>query len=358
MEAGQLNNFMAIKKNIISLIKKANLHGRGGADYPMFLKWQSVADALAKSEKKGFIVVNCSEGEPGVFKDAYILENHLPEFFAGLRGALEFFNKERIFGIHFFTSTEYAKKFLPLIEKELNKKENIVVKKLWHLSLKKGHSYVSGEESALLNVIEFSLAEPRIKPPYPADSGLFGCPTLINNLESFYNVGLVLTGKFKKERFYSITGDTKKPGVYSFNENATILEILKASGNFPKREFFVVVGGDMSGEALNSKQLKRPVGGAGSIRVYPANASPRLVVREWLEFYVSETCGHCTPCREGTYRLLELFKANPEEFLRFKGEVRALLDNLSVASFCALGSSLPIPLYSYAKNILKINIKK
>ena len=341
-------------QKILNAIKKANLRGRGGADFPVALKWQSVANAILKNKQKAYIVVNCSEGEPGVFKDAYILENHLETFFVGLRGALDFFGVINISGIYFFTSTEYAKEFSSVLEKELNKKENSAIKKLWHIFLKQGHSYISGEESALLNVIELSLAEPRLKPPYPAEKGLFGCPTLVNNLETFYNVGLAISGNFKQERFYSVTGNVKNPGVFAYNENATILEILKTSDNLPKKDFFVIVGGDMSGEVLNSKQLKRPVGGAGSIRIYLASESPKKVIKEWLEFYVAETCGHCTPCREGTYRLLELFKANSAEFLLFRGEVRALIDNLSVASFCALGSSLPVPLNSYAKNVLKI----
>ena len=346
------------EQKIIKAIKQAGLRGRSGSDFPVALKWQSVANSLESSGEKGYIIINCSEGEPGVFKDAHILGEYLPEFFAGLRGALEFFGAPKIAGIYFFTSADYAKKFSLRLGEELQKKENSAVRKLWHLATKKGHSYISGEESALLNVIEFQLAEPRLKPPYPAEKGLFGAPTLINNLETFYNVGLALNGKFKKERFYSITGYAKFPRSHADSEEATIEEILKNTGNWPSRDFFVVVGGDMSGEALSSGQLKRPVGGAGSIRIYPGNAKPTKVVEEWLEFYVDESCGHCTPCREGTYRLLELFKKNPSEFLRFNGEVRALIDNLSAASFCALGASLPRVLNSYAQNILKIKNKK
>ncbi|MCX6795655.1 MAG: hypothetical protein NT165_02960 [Candidatus Falkowbacteria bacterium] len=345
-------------QKILNLIKKANLCGRGGASFPVASKWQSVFDSIKKSGKKGIIVVNCSEGEPGVFKDAHILDNHLLEFFAGLRAAISFFGPENISQIYFFTSADYGKEFMPSLDQELAKKENLIVRKLWRNEFKNGHSYISGEESAMLNVIEFSLAEPRLKPPYPAEKGLFGCPTLINNLETFYNIGLLVLGRFKQERFYSLTGDLKNPGVYAYSESASISEILEETGNTPKRDFFVVVGGDMSGEVLNQKQLKRPVGGAGSIKVVLAGTDPRRLVKEWLEFYVAETCGHCTPCREGTYRLLELFKADPKNFLNFKGEVRDLLDNLSASSFCALGASLPIPLNSYAENILKIKIKK
>lgn len=355
--AGQQNNFMKIEKDLIKLIKKSGLRGRGGAEFPVAKKWESVAAAISANKKQGTIIVNCSEGEPGVFKDAHILKNYLSDFFCGLREALNFFGKKNISHIYFFTSHEYAKKFLASIKKELGKKENSALKKIWHFSFKEEHSYISGEENTILNIIEFSLAEPRLKPPYPSEKGLFDRPTLINNLETFYNVGLVAQGKYKKERFYSLSGKIKNPGVYSFSERATVEEILKKSDNLLQRDFFVVVGGDMSGEALSSKQLKRPVGGAGSIRVFLASENPRTVVGEWLEFYAKQTCGKCTPCREGTYRLLEIFKKDPNEFLKFKGEVRKLLDNLAVSSFCALGSGIPNPLNSYAENILKISHK-
>lgn len=349
---------MLVKNNILQLIEEADLRGRGGAAFPVAKKWQGVAESIAKSKKKAYIVVNCSEGEPGVFKDAYILKHHLSVFFAGLRGSLNFLTKDKVLGIYFFTSSKYAKEFLPEIKKELNKKENSGIKKLWHTSLKKGSSYVSGEESALFNVIEFSLIEPRFKPPYPPERGLFACPTLINNLETFYDVGLVISGKYKKERFYSISGKIKNPGVYSLPRETTIKNILKLTNNIPNQDFFVLAGGDMSGEVLNSSQLNRPVGGVGSIRVCLTKESPKKIVAEWLNFYRQETCGHCAPCREGTFRLWQLFKKNPEEFLTFNEEVRNLLENLSLASFCGLGASLPIPLNSYAKNILKIKTKK
>lgn len=358
MAAGLRDNFMKAEKDLIKLIKKADLRGRGGADFPVAKKWENVATSISTSNKKGVIIVNCSEGEPGVFKDAYILKNHLADFFFGLREAVNFFGLENISHLYFFTSHEYARRFLKSIEKELAKKENKILKKIWHFSFKEGHSYLGGEENTILNIIEFSLLEPRLKPPYPSEKGLFGQPTLVNNLETFYNVGLVAQGKFKKERFYSLSGKIKNPGVYAFSEKATVEEILKKSDNLLQRDFFVVVGGDMSGEALNQKQLKRPVGGAGSIRVFLASENPRKVVREWLEFYAKQTCGKCTPCREGTYRLLEIFQKNPEEFLKFRGEVRNLLDNLATASFCALGFGIPTPFNSYAKNILKINSKK
>ena len=100
---GQQNNFMKIEKNLIKLIKKSGLRGRGGAGFPVAKKWESVAAAISANKKQGTIIVNCSEGEPGVFKDAYILKNYLSDFFCGLREALNFFGNKNISHIYFFT---------------------------------------------------------------------------------------------------------------------------------------------------------------------------------------------------------------------------------------------------------------
>lgn len=346
------------KKDFSNLIESAALTGRGGAAFPTAKKWRMVKSEITKQKQSACIVINGAEGEPGVFKDGFVLAEKMADVFLGFRSALEYFGPDNVSKIYLFTRRDYARRYGGILEKELNKKINAPIKRRWQLVLKEGHSYISGEESALINFIEFSLAEPRLKPPFPTAHGVFGQPTLVNNLETFYAIGLIAAGTYAKERLYSVTGAVKNPGVFSFLENLTIKQVLQQSNNFPSKEFFVIVGGDMSGEVLNSRQLNKPVSGAGSIRVYPANISPKKVVGEWLEFYANESCGHCTPCREGTYRLLEMFLDNPIDFLRFPPVVRSLMDNLKLSSFCALGASLPVPLESYAANILKIKNKK
>jgi NADH:ubiquinone oxidoreductase subunit F (NADH-binding) len=131
--------------------------------------------------------------------------------------------------------------------------------------------------------------------------------------------------------------------------NFTIEKALKETKNYPKFPFFVLAGGDMSGEALNSRQLKRSASGTGSITVHSlAKSDYKKIIKDWLDFFVNESCGQCTPCREGAYRLKEIFLAEKTDWLLFNN----LLDNLAETSFCALGSSAVTPIRSFMKNVL------
>jgi NADH:ubiquinone oxidoreductase subunit F (NADH-binding) len=193
-----------------------------------------------------------------------------------------------------------------------------------------------------------------LKPPYPTTCGLWGSPTLIDNVETFYNVSLVDKGDYKKERFYTISGAVKKPGVYLYPENWTIEQILLKSNNYPQFPFFVQVGGDACGEVLNQKQLKSIATGAASITVYDLKRqNPLQLLQFWINFFQSNSCGQCTTCREGTYRLRELLGKKIIDWKLFSD----LLDDLCETSFCALGSSVSIPIKSYFKNVLNNNLK-
>ena len=188
-----------------------------------------------------------------------------------------------------------------------------------------------------------------MNPPFPGTAGLWGCPTLVNNVETFYNISLVNSGQYDNKRFYDIAGDCPYEGVYELPASFTIEKTLKQTKNYPSFHFFVLVGGDMSGEALNSRQLKRPVEGAGSITIYSlAKNNYKKIIAGWLDFFIDESCGQCTPCREGIYRLREIFLAEKADWTLFNN----LLDNLADTSFCALGSSVVIPIKSFMENVL------
>ncbi|MBI4779400.1 hypothetical protein HY797_03030 [Candidatus Falkowbacteria bacterium] len=234
--------------------------------------------------------------------------------------------------------------------KKLNKKLTVLLKnsKIEIFVKPVNAGYIGGEESAILNAIEGKRIEPRLKPPFPTSKGLFGYPTLINNVETFYNVSLVAAGQYLNKRFYTITGDCLNEGVYELPDNLTIEKLLKQTGNYPKFSFFVQVGGNASGEVLSSSQLKRQVSGAGSIAVYSlAKNNFKKIIKGWLNFFVNESCGQCAPCREGTYRLNEIFSKEKIDWPLFNG----LLDNLSDASLCALGCSVAVPIKSFMKNV-------
>lgn len=336
--------------DILTKIERAGLVGRGGACFPVAKKWLFVAKALeskSAKDKRCYVVCNASEGEPGVSKDGYILEHYADKVIDGMKIAINFLSafsadKSAAKGYLFLNHSYHKKlnkKLIPLLK---DSKIEIFVKPL-------NAGYIGGEESALLNAIEGGRIEPRLKPPFPVTRGLWGYPTLINNVETFYNVSLVAANQYANKRFYTITGDCPNEGVYELPDNLTMEKILKQTKNYPKFPFFVQIGGLASGEVFNSQQLKRPAQGAGSIAVFSlAKNNFKKVVKGWLDFFIDESCGQCTPCREGILRLKEVFAAEKIDWLKFND----LLDNLSDTSICALGCSVPVPIKSFMKNVL------
>ena len=373
--------------DILNKIKQAGLVGRGGACFPVWQKWSAVAKAMADKsavasacassdakaladkkasadkkaladktieERKSYVICNGAEGEPGVEKDGYIIE-HFPErVIDGIKIAINFLSAEKAY---IYLNNKYFQKFG-------KKFKNLIGNSPIEFFIKPFDSgYIGGEESAILNIIEGHRlsgasirAEPRLRPPFPTSHGLWNAPTLINNVETFYNVSLVAAGQFKKTRFYTISGDCPRPGVYELIDNYTISRVLKETANLPGFNFFVQVGGSMSGEVLNAGQLKRSVAGAGSITIYSLEKNgAKKIVMDWLDFFVSESCGQCTPCREGIYRLKELACAPKIDWQLFK----ELVDNLTELSFCSLGCAAAVPLKSFIINVLpKITEKK
>lgn len=341
--------------NILSKIKKANLVGRGGGCFPTAVKWGMVRKA--RGDKK-YIVCNASEGEPGVKKDGYILENFGEKVINGMKIAMDFLDNTPHFSPlpqgegakgYIFINHNYYKKFGGKLNKIIanNKKYEIefFVKPV-------GSGYVGGEEASILNAMEGKRVEPRLRPPFPTTNGLWNCPTLVNNVETFYNVSLVANDEFKKNRFYTISGDCLNSGVYELADDLTIEKILRETNNYPRFNFFVQVGGDASGEVLNSKQLNKSANGAGSITIYDARKyKPEEMLKKWIGFFANESCGQCAPCREGVYRLNEIINSGNLDWEL----IEELLNNLDEASFCGLGSAAPIPIRSYRENVMRMN---
>lgn len=330
--------------DIVQKIKVAGLTGRGGANFPTWQKWQSVKDAATSQEGRQdcFVVCNAAEGEPDVVKDGYILEHNLDRVVDGISLAIKFLGAKK--GV-IFINHDYYKKIRSRFEK-LPPKNRV---KIEIFSKPEGAGYIGGEESCVLNLIEGRRAEPRLKPPFVSAKGLYNCPTLVNNVETFYNVSLVDKGEYKNKRFYTLAGDCLVSGVYELPDNSTIEQVLYETKNYPDFDFFVQVGGGASGEVLNHTQLGRPATGAASITIYDAKKyKPLDLVSRWLDFYVRESCGKCTPCREGVYRLREVLESREPDWLLFD----ALVNNLAASSFCGLGMAVPVPLKSYMQNVV------
>jgi len=339
---------MSERIDILKKIEKVALVGRGGAAYPTALKWRAVKNAL-KKENDAYIIINGSEGEPGVKKDAYILKNHGAEVVNGINFAFKFIGEKKVKKIYFFLKSDYYQNYLESVKKTLSLKKYLPLSKKIEFFIKpEDAGYIGGEESVILNVIEDGELTPRLRPPYPTEKGLFNKPTLIHNIETLYNISLVSKNEYLAHRFYTISGAVKHHGVFDLPANLSIEEILLKTKNYPDFKFFVQNGGEASGEVLNSGQLNAPAEGSGSIIVYNEDKTDqKKLLRFWLNFFAEESCGNCTACREGTYRLRELIdspKFNQELF-------NDLIENLELSSLCVLGSSLAIPVKSYFKNI-------
>ncbi|MCU0680286.1 MAG: hypothetical protein MUF50_03235 [Planctomycetes bacterium] len=360
--------------NILDKIKKAGLVGRGGAGFPTALKWEAVYKAVTHDKhvnceiidqkkivckinkmagpdtiKNCYVVCNCAEGEPGVSKDGYIVANFIERVVEGMKLAIEYLGAEKgyLYIKHYYYEENKNRILKAIKNNGLTDKLKIFLKPI-------EVGYIGGEETAVLNVIEGNKAEPRLRPPYPTTSGLWERPTLVNNVETFYNVSLVAHDEYKGERFYTFNGQVKHKGVFKLAADLTIEEALKATNNYPNFSFFVQVGGDASGEILNQKQLNKIATGAASITVYDlAKHNPEKLFLSWLRFFKDNSCGQCTPCREGTRNLVDIIKTKPINWKVFM----AVIEDLAVSSFCALGGSVPIPIKSYLANIKDIRNK-
>ena len=331
-----------MNNKLIAKIEKAGLVGRGGAEYPTAKKWEEVKSAASGPK---YVICNASEGELGLFKDLYILKKYPEQVFKGMVLALDYLGAKDAF---LNINKKYYFRMGPNLSK-ITKKHN---RRGYNIKIfPEEPSYIGGEETALLNAIENKRTEPRLKPPYPSSSGLFGKPTLINNVETFYNVACVDDNAFSNNRFYSISGKVKNSGVYHLSANLTVEEILKKTGNYPNFEFFVQIGGSASGPVYNQKQIKKEkMVGAGGLEVYDKKTDPKKIILRWVGFYQKESCGKCPPCRMGTYQLYDLIKSCrkvPWE------KIFEILETTEETSFCALGKSVSMPINSYYANVFK-----
>jgi NADH:ubiquinone oxidoreductase subunit F (NADH-binding) len=326
-----------MREDLIQKIKKAGLTGRGGACYPTWQKWQAVHDAVGA---KKYVVCNASEGEPEVRKDGYILEHHPERVIDGMKIAIYFLKADMGF---IYLNPAYYEKFKPALKKLIGTAPIEI--------FNKPHSagYIGGEETSAINTLEGRRTEPRLRPPFPVTRGFKGCPTLVNNVETLYNVSLVRAGQYKGERFYTLSGDLLWSGVYLLPEELTIAEVLEKTKNYPKFPFFVQVGGGASGSVLNEDQAGQKAGGAGSITVYSYKKhEPLDIMRKWINFFERESCGQCTPCREGTFRIREILYSKDPDWTT----MAELLLNLKETAFCGLGCAVPIPFSGFIKNVL------
>lgn len=326
---------MNYSEDIITQLQAVNLVGCGGASFPTGDKWRMVQ---AESADRRYIVCNGTEGEPGVFKDGYILQHHQKEFLEGVKIALQVFENSEAY---ICLNSRYFQQFSEQLKKASNG---------WNINIFHNvHGYLSGEETALCEVIEGKRPMVRNKPPFPSQAGLWGFPTLVNNVETFYRVYQVANGCFKEERFFSISGAVKSVGVWEFSANATVRQILLDTNNYPDFDFFVQVGGGASGEIWLESELDREIHGVCAIVVYDKNRTDLYdLMSVWINFFLQENCDKCVPCREGAYRLAEMItKKQIDKVLS-----EELFFSLQNSSFCALGRDMSRPFQSLINKLL------
>ena len=310
----------------IEKIINSGLCGRGGAGYPTGPKWQQI---YQKNHKELYIIVNGSEGEPGTYKDGYILENYLNELIDGIKIAYQIFPQTK--KIYLYLRKDYFEKYHQKIE-SLKTDLPLII-------FKEPGGYLCGENTVLVNSIEGKRFVPRQKPPYLSQVGLFGKPTIVNNIETFFRIYQIVNKKYKKTRFYSLT-NTKNGGktVIDLPLTDTVYQVLKKTDFLPKssEKFFVQVGGGAAGIYFTKEEIINQNAnlGTGAIIIYFQNQiSLQKLIKEKLAFLMKENCGKCTPCREGLYFLYQKLINND---LQDKN-INDIIENLINASFCGLG---------------------
>ncbi len=355
----------ALKRNpddIINEIIDSGLKGRGGAGFPTGLKWKF---AKAQPSDIKYVVCNADEGEPGTFKDREILDQVPTKVLAGMAicayciGAKEGF-------IYLRAEYNFMLNKLNQIVEEFNSKMKEVGLN-FEIQIRSGAgAYVCGEESALFESIEGKRGEPRNKPPFPTVVGLFGKPTVINNVETFVYTAMINhlgAQRFKElgtqdsrgSKVFSVSGDTPKAGIYELELGMTVEDFVKEFGDGDTKA--VQVGG-ASGHCVPRKKFENTIIGfegiptGGSMMLFNSSRSMYNVLKDYLEFFTEESCGQCTPCRVGCQQLLKGIEAvkrgeRPASYLE---ELKKLAQTMRIAAKCGLGQSVANPFISIVDN--------
>lgn len=326
-------------RDIISKLKKSGLRGRSGSSFPTGLKWESVKKAKAK---KKYIICNAAEGEPEVFKDDFILKNYPEKVIEGIKIALKTIDNS---SAYIYINKNYFKKYGQKLKKLIGKLPIEIFQKKTEFG-----AYIGGEETSIIETIEGKRAEPRQKPPHPTQKGLFGCPTLVNNVETLYYVSKIAEGKYENVRFYSISGEVKNKGVFELPEDWTIKKVLEQTDNWPKFDFFAQIGGGGEGEIFLPQELDKPIQNLASIIIFNKEKTDLYVLMgKWVDFLMKGNCDKCAPCREGLYRVKEMIDKKKME----KETLDDLFLVLEETSFCPLGKGSTTPFKSLINKVLK-----
>jgi NADH-quinone oxidoreductase subunit F len=358
---------------VIQLVKDSGLRGRGGAGFPTGMKWGFIPQGDGKPH---YLVVNADESEPGTCKDIPLMLANPHSLVEGVAIACFAIRASHAFiyvrgeVVHVIRRVQqavadaYAAGYLG--------KDILGTGFDLEVTVHAGAgAYICGEETALLDSLEGRRGQPRLRPPFPAIAGLYASPTVVNNVESIASVPAIVnrgvewftsmgTEKSKGFTLYSLSGHVERPGQYEAPLGITLRELLDLSGGVREgHELKFWTPGGSSTPLLTAEHLDVPLDyeamvGAGSmlgtkaLQIFDETTSVVRCVLRWTEFYKHESCGKCTPCREGTYWLVDVLR-RLEAGEGEQGDIELLVDlcdNILGRSFCALGDGATSPITS------------
>jgi formate dehydrogenase len=322
---------------ILALLEGAGLTGMGGAGFPTWRKW----DAVRREPGPRVVIVNADEGEPGTIKDRYVMELRPQLLLEGLEAAMRFCETAEAY---IYLREEYATSRGVL-------QEAIAARGLPVELVVGAGAYICGEETALLESMEGRRGMPRLRPPFPAQRGYLGRPTLINNVETLAHVALILRGGWEPSRLWSVSGAVRKPGCYQAPLDLTLRSLIDDyAGGLAAEPSAIVPGGAASGilppAALDTPLTRQGLAewgcgvGSAAVQVFPVGYSPQRLLAETMRFFAEESCQKCTPCRIGNRALHAVFAGErtlPPE------QAEEWLEAMTVTSICGLGQAAPIP---------------
>lgn len=356
--------------DLIEEVRKSGLRGRGGAGFNAGMKWSFAYKAQADQK---YVICNADEGEPGTYKDRIIMENDPQSLLEGMAicGYAIGANKGYI-----YCRGEYPY-VVDILNQAIAQAKAKGVLGNFDIEVRMGAgAYVCGEETALIESIEGNRGEPRYKPPYPPNVGLWGKPTIVNNVETFANIPQIVekggdwyasigAPKYPGTKIVTLTGDVVNKTYFEVPTNTTIREVIFGfGGGIPNgKKFKAVQIGGTSGGFIPESLLDTPIDfdsmaaigatlGSGAVFVMDETRDIVDVVTRIAKFFEHESCGKCAPCREGTWRTFEIMekinnghgKASDLELLERLGRV------MSVACLCGLGQAAPAPVLTTMKH--------
>lgn len=346
---------------VVAEVKASNIRGRGGAAFPAGIKWESV---LGSDEDTKYLICNADESEPGTFKDRAIMEGDpfsliesmtIAGLATGCRQGYLYIRGEYPLATYRLQGAIAAAYAAGMLGADVAGSGQT-----FDLELRRGQgAYICGEETALMNSIEGYRGEPRNKPPFPTVSGLFGKPTVINNVETLVNIpSIVLDGgaAFAEigtpdstgPKLFCLSGAVAVPGVYETDFGATLGDLIQLAGGVTDDIGAILLGG-AAGTFVTADQLDVPLTfegaraagvslGSGVIMVFPSSVDMTGVARRIAQFFRDESCGQCVPCRVGTVRVEEaLARALAEGGVLDSGLIDELDRAMKDASICGLG---------------------